>query len=466
MVAILSAVLTDGLASVEAACAEALDQGVHSAAVILNILARKRDPGPAVTILTPDGAAAAPRADRRLRPLRPLAEGQLMERTEIFELMAALKLYGMRAAYDEVMAAGIKRQHEPPRIVGDLLKAEIAEKQARSIKYQLTIAKLPLAKDIDDFRFDGTPINEALVRELATGAFLAEQRNAVLIGGTGTGKSHLAIAIARACIRGGARGRFYTVVDLVNRLESEARAGRQGRLADYLTPPRLRRPRRIGLSALRPGRRPAAVPSDQPALRAHLDHRHHQPRFRRMAERLRRREDDDGAPRSPHPSLRDHRDRQRVLALQEPRLTQSRAPPGLPRWANRPPPARAAPSLVRALRVTRGSLLFATWTSPTPVEGGPFCMPIGGPVSVPIDRGDRLCLPSRIRVRPAVHLCRLQPQAVAWFPGLFLSVAVPGESRRRELRSELGGRHAGGAAVDAHASFRSAANRAVEPALP
>jgi DNA replication protein DnaC len=158
-----------------------------------------------------------------------------MERTEIFDLMAALKLYGMRAAYDEVMAAGIKRECEPPRIVGDLLRAEIAEKQARSIKYQLTIAKLPLAKDIDDFRFDGTPINEALVRELATGAFIPLQRNVVLIGGTGTGKSHLAIAIARACIRGGARGRFYTVVDLVNRLESEARAGRQGRLADYLT---------------------------------------------------------------------------------------------------------------------------------------------------------------------------------------------------------------------------------------
>ena len=158
-----------------------------------------------------------------------------MDRTEIFDLMGTLKLYGMRAGYDEVMATGIKRQQEPPRIVGDLLKAEIAEKQARSIKYQLTIAKLPLAKDIDDFTFDGTPINEALVRELATGAFLAEQRNAVLIGGTGSGKSHLAIAIARACIRRGARGRFYTVVDLVNRLESEARAGRQGRLADYLT---------------------------------------------------------------------------------------------------------------------------------------------------------------------------------------------------------------------------------------
>src|ERR1700686_1838354 len=160
-----------------------------------------------------------------------------MERTEILELMSTLKLFGMRAAYDEVMTSGIKRRHEPPRIVGDLLNAEIAEKQARSIKYQLTIAKLPLAKDIDEFDFTGTPINEALVRDLATGRFIAEQRNAVLSGGNGTGpgKSHLAIAIARACIRGGARGRFYTVVDLVNRLESEARAGRQGRLADYLT---------------------------------------------------------------------------------------------------------------------------------------------------------------------------------------------------------------------------------------
>src|SRR5947199_5981913 len=158
-----------------------------------------------------------------------------MERTDLLELMGELKLYGMRLAYDEVMTTGIKRQHEPPHIVGDLLKAEIAEKQARSIKYQLTVAKLPLAKDIDAFAFAGTPVNESLVRELATGDFLASQRNAVFIGGTGTGKSHLAIAIARACIRGGARGRFYNVVDLVNRLEAETRAGRQGRTADYLT---------------------------------------------------------------------------------------------------------------------------------------------------------------------------------------------------------------------------------------
>jgi hypothetical protein len=79
-----------------------------------------------------------------------------MDRTAVLELMTQLKLYGMRAACDEVMMAGIKRQHAPPRILGELLAAEIAEKRARSIKYQLTIAKLPLAKDIDDFDFAGT----------------------------------------------------------------------------------------------------------------------------------------------------------------------------------------------------------------------------------------------------------------------------------------------------------------------
>ena len=133
-----------------------------------------------------------------------------MERTQLFDLMGELKLLGMRSAYDEVMSTGIKRQHEPPRIVGDLLQAEIAEKHARSIKYQMTIAKLPLAKDIDDFAFESTPINERLVRDLAAGGFLEQQRNCVLVGGTGTGKTHLAIAIARNCIRAGKRGRFST----------------------------------------------------------------------------------------------------------------------------------------------------------------------------------------------------------------------------------------------------------------
>ena len=77
-------------------------------------------------------------------------------------------------------------------------------------------------------------VAQCLVRDLAGGNFLEQQRNVVLIGGTGTGKSHLAVSIARACIRSGKRGRFFNVVDLVNKLDAEARADRQGRTADFL----------------------------------------------------------------------------------------------------------------------------------------------------------------------------------------------------------------------------------------
>ena len=159
----------------------------------------------------------------------------MMERHQILELMGDLKLAGMRHAYDEVIADAIKRQYPVQHVVGDLLQAEIADKHARSIKYQMTIAKLPLAKEIAEFEFAGTPINEALVRDLATGAFLANQRNVVLVGGTGSGKTHLSIAIARSCIRTGARVRFHNTTDLVNRLEMEVLQGRTGKLAEHLS---------------------------------------------------------------------------------------------------------------------------------------------------------------------------------------------------------------------------------------
>ena len=80
-----------------------------------------------------------------------------------------------------------------------------------------------------------SPVNEPLIRDLAMGGFFEAKRNIVLVGGTGTGKTHLAVAIARSCIRKGAGGRFYNVVDLVNLLEAELRSGRQGRTANQLT---------------------------------------------------------------------------------------------------------------------------------------------------------------------------------------------------------------------------------------
>ncbi len=123
-----------------------------------------------------------------------------MERSDVLDAMGKLKLYGMRASYDEIITAALKRQHEPQQIIGDLLTAEISEKQARSIKYQMTIAKLPLAKELEEFDFDAAEVNETLVRDLATGDFLDHQRNLVLIGGTGReplGAARLAQHLAR-----------------------------------------------------------------------------------------------------------------------------------------------------------------------------------------------------------------------------------------------------------------------------
>lgn len=158
-----------------------------------------------------------------------------MERTEILEMMATLQLAGMRAAYDEIVSTGVKRQQGVEKVIGALLKAEIAAKHARSINYQMGIAKLPLVKELADIAFDGTPINGALIDQLGSGAFLDQQRNVVLIGGTGTGKSHIAIGITRNIIRTGKKARFFNAVDLVNKLEAEMKLGRGGRIADGLT---------------------------------------------------------------------------------------------------------------------------------------------------------------------------------------------------------------------------------------
>lgn len=157
-----------------------------------------------------------------------------MQRLEIMDMLGTLKLAGMRSNFDDIVSRCKKRQHGFDAIFGELLKAELADKHARSLHYQMGVARLPLAKELAEFDFSASPVNEALVKNLASGEFLCLERNAIFIGGTGTGKSHLAIAIARACIRGGAKARFFNIVDLVNQLTTEANAERGGRLADIL----------------------------------------------------------------------------------------------------------------------------------------------------------------------------------------------------------------------------------------
>jgi DNA replication protein DnaC len=158
----------------------------------------------------------------------------MSERSEILEMMAVLQLSGMRATYDEIVTMSVKRQHGVERVIHALLKAEIAAKQARSINYQLGVAKLPLVRELADLSFKDTLVNGELIAQLATGTFLEDKRNVILVGGTGTGKSHIAIGIARNVIRAGKKARFFNAVDLANRLDTEAKLGRQGRIADGL----------------------------------------------------------------------------------------------------------------------------------------------------------------------------------------------------------------------------------------
>ena len=156
-----------------------------------------------------------------------------MDATDMLQTMKSLRLTGMRQAYEETLGDGLMRRQTVPQILGRLLQAEAADRRLRSIRYQLGIAKLPTTKTLNDFDFPATPINEALLRELHEGHFMDQARNLILVGGTGTGKTHLATAIAGHAVRSGRRGRFYTALDLVNRLEQEqqglVRAGSSAR---------------------------------------------------------------------------------------------------------------------------------------------------------------------------------------------------------------------------------------------
>jgi DNA replication protein DnaC len=140
----------------------------------------------------------------------------------------------MASALEESLTALSQKKLAPTTWLGQLLQAEIADRQARSYEYQLRLARFPVPRDIDSFDFKESTVNETRFRQLYAGDYLTTARNIVLVGGTGTGKSHLATALARHVILQGKRARFYSVVDLVNQLDAEKRSGRAGHLANRL----------------------------------------------------------------------------------------------------------------------------------------------------------------------------------------------------------------------------------------
>jgi DNA replication protein DnaC len=157
-----------------------------------------------------------------------------MLRNDILQTMEALKLRGMYAVYDEVLTSGRKRRSTTEKILLELLEAEAAERHLRSIRYRMGQARFPVMKGLDTFNFTEAEVDEQQIRSLSQGDFLENHSNLIFVGGTGTGKTHLAIAIAAQAIRDGIRAKFYNLVDLANELEQEKMAGDGGKITAQL----------------------------------------------------------------------------------------------------------------------------------------------------------------------------------------------------------------------------------------
>jgi DNA replication protein DnaC len=152
-------------------------------------------------------------------------------------LLKALHLFGMAAAWSEWLSQyGHQQQPVMPEVWLDrLIAAEQADRQARSLNYQLKAARFPIHRDLLNFDWHETPLARQRIEQLATASFMEQAYNLILVGGTGTGKSHLATALGVAAIHQGKRVRFYNVVDLVNLLDKEKQQGRAGNLAKQLS---------------------------------------------------------------------------------------------------------------------------------------------------------------------------------------------------------------------------------------
>ncbi|NTW99551.1 MAG: ATP-binding protein, partial [Geobacteraceae bacterium] len=118
-------------------------------------------------------------------------------RERLMAAISTLGLYGMKATIDEILTAGVKSRATPEKIICDLLEAEMAERKVRSIRYRLGLARFPVEKELDRFNFSVSPVNEMQLRTLHEGRFISDHSNVIMVGGTGSGKTHLAIAIAR-----------------------------------------------------------------------------------------------------------------------------------------------------------------------------------------------------------------------------------------------------------------------------
>ena len=150
-------------------------------------------------------------------------------------MLRSLKMYGMAQAVGELTEQGSPAFEAAVPIISQLLKAETAEREVRSITYQIKSARFPAYKDLSGYDFVSSEANEALVRQLHRCEFIDGAQNVVLIGGPGTGKTHIATALGvQAVEHHRKKVRFFSTIELVNLLEQEKAQGKVGHMADRL----------------------------------------------------------------------------------------------------------------------------------------------------------------------------------------------------------------------------------------
>ena len=151
-------------------------------------------------------------------------------RDKTMQNLKALKLGAIRRMYDEVLDRNLKGRKGPEEFLGELFDQEVAARKVSALNNRIKNAKLPQVKDIDVFKFEESSVDESTVRRLYEGDFIKEKKNVVFMGGSGTGKTHLAISIGVNLIRQGYKVRFWNLVDLVNELEREKEQNKTGSL--------------------------------------------------------------------------------------------------------------------------------------------------------------------------------------------------------------------------------------------